>query len=371
MVVWAGGGNVVPAAGLARTLARRGHEVGVLGPASLRRRFERAGSTFCSLRRARPPGDAATNNFDDSWLGWSRFIGGRALAEDVVARLEEDRPDVVVLDAFLSAGFCAAERVGVPAVALVHVLYAPSVEGPLASQWDLNLPIVERTRRGLGLADLDPAEPLMAGLWSRSQLVLACSPAVFDYPVSRLAAHVRYVGPILDDPAPEANPDGGRLVLVSFGTTDMRQGEVLQRTLDALAPLETEVVCTLGEVPISGLRVPANASVHGFVPHSRILPRASVVVTHAGLSTVMTSLASGVPLVCLPLGRDQPLNAARVADLGLGLNLPRDAPTADIRRAVEEVLSDERYGERAGSMRDEIASYGNGERAAEAIETLL
>ena len=63
-------------------------------------------------------------------------------------------------------------------------------------------------------------------------------------------------------------------------------------------------------------------------------------VTHAGLSTVMTALAAGVPMVCMPMGRDQPLNAQRVGTLGLGIELSPEASADAIRDAVEGVLGD-------------------------------
>ena len=43
-----------------------------------------------------------------------------------------------------------------------------------------------------------------------------------------------------------------------------------------------------------------------------MLPHAALVVTHAGWQTINAALADGVPLVCVPDGRDQPDNAARV-----------------------------------------------------------
>ena len=43
-----------------------------------------------------------------------------------------------------------------------------------------------------------------------------------------------------------------------------------------------------------------------------MFPDAAAVVTHAGHGTIMRALAHGIPLLCLPMGRDQDDNAARV-----------------------------------------------------------
>src|SRR3981189_1386468 len=48
-------------------------------------------------------------------------------------------------------------------------------------------------------------------------------------------------------------------------------------------------------------------------PHPHLFSRAAAVIPHAGLNTVLESLAEGVPLVAVPLGNDQPGVAARVA----------------------------------------------------------
>ncbi len=371
VVVWAAGGNVVPAAGLSRALAARGHEVRVLGPPVLARRFEAAGGTFRPFERAREPGSMEVEVFDDNLLGWTRYVSGSRLADDVTAELGRSATDVVIVDAFLSAGLAAAERAGVPSAALVHVRYRPSVEGPLATQWDPTRPFVEATRRHLGLAPLDEDRPLMASLWRRSALVLVCVPEQFDGPVADPSANARYVGPIFEDLPREAPAPDGRLVLVSFSSTNMRQGPTLQRVLEALGTVDAEVLCTLGGVPVEGLRPPANAVIRDWVPHNEVLPRASAVVTHAGLSTVMGALANGVPLVCLPMGRDQPENAARVAELGVGLDLSCDSSVEAIRAATCDVLDGPGYRREAQRMKDVIAGYGNGNTAVTELEALL
>jgi MGT family glycosyltransferase len=371
LVVWDGGGNVVPAAGLTAALVRHGHDVRVIGPAVLKTRFERAGARFRPFQRAQPPHSREVDVIEDNVLAWTRFIAGRRLADDVLEELRSEPADVVVVDAFVSAGFAAAEKAGVPAVALVHVLYVPSIEGPVATQWDPTRVIVEATRRYLGVPELDPAAPVMAGLWSRCPLVLACAPQQFDFPTDRLPSNARYVGPIVDEPVASAWQPGGGRVLVSLSTTATRQRDLLQRILDALADLDLEVQCTLGGVPIEGLSPPPNASISDWVPHRELLPRTDVLVTHAGLSTVMAALASSIPMVCMPMTRDQPLNAERVATLGLGLERSPAASADLIRDAVQRVLADERFKQRATSMAEIIAAYGNGAVAVQALESLL
>ena len=371
MVAWAAGGNVAPSAGLAKVLSDRGHEVHVLGSPGLRRRFEETGSTFCAFSRAREAGQVEVDVFDDNLLGWNRFISGRRLADDVTAELEHHATDVVIVDCALSAALFAAEKQGVPTATLVHVLYAPSVEGAGATQWDPIRPFVDSTRRHLGLPELDPGSPVLSATWNRSDLVLACVPEPFDAPLGVRPGNLRYVGPVFEQVPHAANRSDRPLVVVSFSTTNMRQGQVLQHVLDALGPLDLEVLCTLGGVPVEGLRPPGNATVRDWTPHMEVLSRASAVVTHGGLSTVMSALANGVPLVCMPMGRDQPWNAGRVAALGLGRDIASGSSVDAVRAAVDDVLTDARFGRATRAMAGVIAGYDNGSLAVSELEALL
>src|SRR5205814_8805672 len=76
-----------------------------------------------------------------------------------------------------------------------------------------------------------------------------------------------------------------------------------------------------------------------YAPHSAVLPRAALVVTHAGTGTLMAAGAYGVPSVCTLLGRDQPCNAARAVELGIALALAPDADSEQIRSATVEALA--------------------------------
>ena len=173
-------------------------------------------------------------------------------------------------------------------------------------------------------------------------MVLVTSPRQLDDVPDQLAANVRYVGPVFEriaiEPAPRREL---RRVVVSLGTTDMDERPVLERVLGALAAEPVEVVATVGEhLDPASIACPANATVTGRVPHAAVVPGAAAVVCHAGLGTILAALRHGVPLVCIPLGRDQPLNAAAVAAAGVGRVLARDADADEIRDVVTAVAMD-------------------------------
>ena len=136
--------------------------------------------------------------------------------------------------------------------------------------------------------------------------------------------------------------------------------------------MPVRVLVTLGGVLApESVEAPANVTVRGYLPHEAVLPHMAAVVTHAGMSTVATALAAGVPMVCVPQGRDQPLNAARVAEVGAGLYVAPDALSSDLAAAVVTVLSNPPFGSTAQEFGARSAELGFGQHAADLVECVL
>jgi len=96
-----------------------------------------------------------------------------------------------------------------------------------------------------------------------------------------------------------------------------------------------------------------------------------LVITHAGLGAVMTALAHGVPLLCMPMGRDQHDNAARVAACGAGCVLPLEAGVGQISETIAEMLAAPEYRIAARSMAATIALRDGRGVAVDELEKLL
>jgi UDP:flavonoid glycosyltransferase YjiC (YdhE family) len=118
----------------------------------------------------------------------------------------------------------------------------------------------------------------------------------------------------------------------------------------------------------STLRLGPNTVVVPFVPHRSVFPEASLVVTHAGWGTISAALSCGVPLVCIPCGRDQPDGARRVVDAGAGVLVSKSASARRIRTAVAKVLDDGEL--RAGAARM-AAALGRRDGTEEAVAEIL
>jgi UDP:flavonoid glycosyltransferase YjiC (YdhE family) len=103
-------------------------------------------------------------------------------------------------------------------------------------------------------------------------------------------------------------------------------------------------------------RAPGNVRVERWVPQHHVLPHAAAVVCHAGSGTTLGALAAGCPLVTVPLFRDQPDNARRVAATGAGRTVP--APdAATLRAAVLDVLENRAYTAAAAAHAKDLRTH--------------
>ncbi len=308
---------------IGRRLLDRGHTVRVLGSADLLTRFEAEGIAFA--------GRAEDREWDQG-----------ATADDVVAEVKRAATDAVVVDYMQPGALCGAEAAGIPTVALVHTLYGAMMhEGDLLTMYmaaDTDGINAVRVRLGLGAVDR------LGALLDRCARVLVTSPPLLDTRVA-LPDNVRYVGPMLEDAETSAAFAGEEpLVVISLGTTPMGEGPLLERVLAAAAELPVRVVATVGDhIDPTTIAPPANATVIGYTRHAAVLPHAALLVNHAGLGGILAALSHGVPMVCVPLGRDQPANAAAVERVGAGITVAPDASIDELRRAIVTVLGDDRF----------------------------
>jgi MGT family glycosyltransferase len=385
MPMWEGGGTLPPELGVARRLIARGHAVHVLGDPTISDQARAAGCSFSPWRRA--PHRTSLDPAQDPIKDWEtsnplamitrvcdRFIAGPAedQAADTADAIATVRPDAVVPDFLLFGAIMAAQAAGLPVAPLVPQIWAlptkgapafgagfPLADGVLGRSRDAvmqrvvnrlfnrALPTLNAARRANGLAPLRSFYDQVLD----TDAILVLSSAAFDFASPFVPRNVSYVGPILDDPSwaepwqqPWSATNHDPLILVGFSSTFQDQAPLLRRVIEALSSRPVRAVVTIGQMlDPDELRSTANVAVVRSAPHEMILRDASLTVTHGGHGTVMKSLAAGVPMVCIPMGRDQNDNAARIVHHGAGIRLSTRASAARIASAVDAVLGHQHY----------------------------
>lgn len=369
MLTWDGAGNAVPFQAIVEGLHARGHEVAVWSHVSNCAAFERFGARTTAYPTAQPydAGERFGSDEQDHarWV-FAHVIASPAIGADALTALTAEQPDAVVIDDTLLYAHAAVQASGVPAAALAHVPIANErARAGRNSLFAFAVNGINAHRRSLSLK---PVSSVLEATESTGRLVAATAPT-FDPPASESPA--LQVGAIRPSSQPGAIPDvpTARLVLVALSSGWMHQIDLMQRILDAFEPLDAVVWATLGpSLRADELRRTSNAELFESLPHEHVLPAASLLVTHAGHGTLMAGLAHGVPMLCIPLGRDQPVNAARAAELGAAIVLDPAAAPAEIRAAATALLANGEVAEHCRRLSARIRTETRLDLAITAIE---
>jgi UDP:flavonoid glycosyltransferase YjiC (YdhE family) len=375
-------GHAFPAIALGMQLARRGHEVALETWQRWREHVEPAGIQFYPApeyqvfpTRERPlkPYEAAARAVSETRRSIRRF-----------------RPDVAVNDVLTIAPALCAELEQVPRATLVPHFYPPDAPGappyglgampprtPLGRAFwrALRGPIgrgVERGRRELNetrsRAGLPALDRPYGGI-SDALCIVGTFPQLEHPRVWPSGVHV--TGPLVwQPPGGEAEwpaGDGPRVLVAPSTAQDPRQ-TLLRAALAGLAPLPVRLlaVCRPGT---RGLPTPPNARVVEWVSYERAMPRADLVICHAGHGTLATSLLWGAPVVTVPAAGDMAENAARAQWAGVGLNLPgRFLSAATVRWTVQRALERPALKARARELAGWARTHDGAETAAKLIE---
>ena len=368
LVTWDGAGNLPPERSLARALMARGHTVRAIAHESACAALARDGIESVPVRGARhysSLGDAMEPaeelSFVVEHIWWARAFGA-----ELLAAVERERPDALLVDVNLTYALVAARRTGLATTVLCHFPYQ-LVLGPFAGLLAARLGETNAYAAELGLPPFESHRALL-----ESSLVLVASYRGFDE-VEAPGPNVVHVGP-MRAPADAASPwrrrsPGRPLVLVGLSTSNQNQVPLLQRLCDALGTCDVEALVTTGPaIAPDRLRPAANTTVVPFVAHDEVLPSADLLITHAGHGTTMAGLTYGVPMLCIPMGRDQPLVADRVARLGLGAVASPEASAAELATAVSAVLADPSMRGRARAFAESLRDHPGLDHAVGLVE---
>ena len=151
--------------------------------------------------------------------------------------------------------------------------------------------------------------------------------------------------------------------------------DLYRAAIAAVAELPVRALVTLGEAGDPEILgpLPANVHVERYWPQHGILPHASAMVGHGGFGTTIAGLASGVPMVVVPLfALDQHYNAAAVTRAGAGISLAGGpAAMGELSFALERVLADQTYGAGARTVAAHIARLPDAARCVAVLAEIV
>ncbi|TMF83767.1 MAG: hypothetical protein E6I11_09240 [Chloroflexi bacterium] len=370
------GGDLPPLIAAAQALRERGHETSFIGDAAVDRALSGLGLEVQVLpaelnlgpRLASAVREAMTTTGGDlkaagpmverALAAWAKEVA-RPVGQAVV----QLRPDAAVTSLFGIEVMKEADLSSPWAVVNSTFYVGPNPPRPVEEDIGSRaIPLILRYARLIEAADM----------------VLHATDPVFDFSFDRLPASHHYVGPLglweprLDTPSYLEEP-GDPWVLVSISSQLQDDLPLAEAALVALADKPVRVVLTVGpdhEPEEVSLR-PANAHVEQLVPHSAVLKRGVLLVSHAGHGSVMKALWEGKPMVLVPWGRDQPGVAARAHALGVAEVVARgDGSEVTLAAAIDRVLASSEMREAATSHATRLQTTDPPGAAATLLESL-
>ena len=399
-------GHIHPFGALGRELIGRGHRVTFIQMADVEKSARAEGLEFARIGQSDHPAGSLPVSLQQ--LGRLKGLAALRFTIQAVTKTTtmicRDAPDVIrkggigmlLVDQTEPAGGTVAEHLGIPFVTICNALVLnrePTVPPPFSS-WSWGEEWWRRVRNQAGYAASDwmlaPVNREVAAFRKQWNLAphsgpedsfspiaqISQLPPAFDYPRHKLPSSFHYVGPLRkafarEVPFPWEKLDGRPLIYASLGTLQHSKKDVFRCFAEACTGLKVQLVIThcggLDEASISAL--PGDPVVVEYAPQEAVLARARMTLTHAGLNTVLDSLAHGVPMVAVPITYEQPATAERLRWSGAGRVAPLSRLTATrLRRDIEEVLNNPSYATCARRLANSICRAGGVARAADVIE---
>ena len=402
-------GHIHPMAALGRELIARGHRVTYLQVIDLEDKVASEGIEFEPIGLEDHPRGSLPRSL--AQLGQLAGLAALRFTIDAVARMSaaicRDAPaairaagiDTLLVDQMEPAGGAVAEHLNTPFITICNALpiNRDAIAPPAFSPWMYRNSPFGKLRNVLGYAVSDwltspvakvvseyrakwRLRPLTSPDDSFSRLAQICQmPRELDFPRANLPHNFHYVGPLRrtaasDIPFPWERLDGRPLVYASLGTLQNSRERVFRCFAEACRALNVQLVLSHGGglTDAQASNLPGSPVVVNYAPQEQLLKRAQLTLTHAGLNTVLDSLACGVPLVAVPITYEQPAIARRVEWSGCGASVPlaRLQPRR-LQLVVEALFHDSHARGNAAAIARAISAAGGVRRATELVENAV
>lgn len=372
-----GNGHLQPLVPIARVAANAGHTVAFAGQSAMVSAIEAAGFTAFATGGT----TFSATNERLPLLTVDRAREDRDLREGFAKRLARERvgallalcntwqPDLLVCDEIDFGAMIAAEKLGMPYASVLVIAAGSFVRQEVVGA------ALNTVRAAFAL----PPDPDLAML-SRYLVISPFPPGYRDpaFPLPATAHAIRPLtlgsAPLQTAPAWPLHLPNAPLVYFTLGTVfNVESGDLFERVLAGLREQPVNVIATVGRELDPALfgPQPPHLQLAQYIPQAELLPHCAAVISHGGSGSVMGALAHGLPMVLLPMGADQPLNAERCVALGVAAALDAVAATPQaISAALTTILADATYRRQAERLRDEIATLPEPTYALALLEQL-
>ncbi|XP_040351238.1 UDP-glucuronosyltransferase 3A2-like [Herpailurus yagouaroundi] len=305
---------------------------------------------------------------------------------DIMDFLKNENFDLVFVEALDFCSFLIAEKLGKPFVSILptqfgsvdHGLPSPVSYVPLfRSLLTDHMDFWGRVRNFLMFFDFsikqrqihstientikehfpEGSRPVLSHLLKKAELWFVNSDFALEF-ARPLLPNTVYVGGLMARPVKPVPQefenfiskfgDSG-FVLVALGSivSTYQSQEVLMEMNSAFAHLSQGVIwkCKPSKWP-KDVKLAANVKIVDWLPQNDLLahPRIRLFVTHGGMNSIMEAIQHGVPMVAIPVLKEQAENMVRVEAKKFGVSIQLKQIKAEtLALKMKEVIEDKRY----------------------------
>ena len=386
-------GHVNPTLSFVTELIRRGNRVTYFTTENFKSIIEPLGAKFVPMRSWMAEHDGHNDSGGDQKQSEGDNVAASvpflflneagAFIDDILAVLQEDRPDAIVHDFAGIAGTIAADVLKVPNI-MLYTSY-PANEYYSVAEGFNNVPADHPLRK----AAEEVAENYAAKYHCRVMTFQEIFDGQGDFNIvmmqKRLVPHNETFGENFVFTGVQIGkrtafggwtaPDNGKpLLYSSLGTAFNNWPEYYPILFDAVRDLDINVFAALGAIDPSSLKdIPANVECAQMVPQLDILSQSSVFITHAGMGGTGEAIYYGVPMIAIPQMEEQAITARQIEEKGLGIAFidKNKITSASLKEAIQELLCNPSYKKTAEEFREDMKSLGGSAASAEALLNYL
>jgi MGT family glycosyltransferase len=323
----------------------------------------------------------------DTWLSEDLVAEGIQALLDLAERI--GKPDAMVIDPFLTAAALAAEKLNVPMIVAGWLAAANLDEQALFPvQRNLSSDSQQRILRlceKFGLEGTYFSKGAAPSIISPYLHITYFTPEWYMAESASILIQTQFVGgkpAVPAEPAPDwlnDIPAEKPLALITLGTIFTGDAGFFAWAAQAAARQGLTPIVVIGWNPMTPEEkaelkraLPPGTRLLNWVPFEHVLPRSKIMIHHGGMGTTHAATVYGVPQIVVPHAADQRIQARRVAQAKIGLNLTaHDVRQGMLRDGVKALMEADQVHETCRRFAERMASLGGAERAAELIVQAL
>jgi MGT family glycosyltransferase len=319
----------------------------------------------------------------DTWLSEDLVVQGIECLLELANRI--GKPDTIVTDPFLSAAALAAEKLKVPLIVAGWPATANLDEQSLFPvQRDLSSDSMQRILQLCEKFDLEGinfSKGTAPAIRSPHLHVTYFTPEWYAAEQSMMMPQTQFVGGtknIPDDEAPKwltDIPADIPMAMITLGTVFTGDLGFFSWAASAAASAHLLPVVVLGWADFDVEKkdelkrvLPRGTRLLNFAPFDHVLPRCKLMIHHGGMGTTHYAIVHGLRQIVVPHAADQRIQAQRVAQAKIGLNLTAfDVQKGQLQEGAKAIMEADWVGENCKRFAEEMAALGGVERAAQLI----